>query len=351
MAAHPSPVPAPMTPTEDQQALREALAAPPEAPPGALGRLGWIYQLAVTKPLAHGWIYLLILAYFAVMGTVWLVLLFLGLFTWAAVAVAIAGASNWAGVGWATLAYFVLSAITLGLIAAGYNGGLIRLLAPTIVGRRPDPLAFVSGAFTLGPRLFVVFLLAVLLASIPLWWTIYYLWDTFRTWGLSVLESDWNYALQRQVIGAHATNLAILAGTIMAINVLLGPWQVLVGIRRISVVAALPATLGYLVRNLGVTLPVLVINALVVAGLTWLNNSPEYAWWGALLQLIASPMLWLSWIALLAPLAELPPAAVAPPPHPAATPRATPAPAAPPTAEWRNPVPGLLPGGSPPPTA
>lgn len=306
-------------------------------------RLGWIYKTAILKPLAHGWVYLLLCAGIATLGLIWGILL-VGAAVGNGFAMAAAlMASNFSAVGWLFLGFIVFMLIATALLVAAYNGGMIRLLAPVIHGRRPDPLAFVSGAFTLAPRLFMVFLIATLIASIPLWWVIVYLWEAFSTWGPDVLESGWNSTLRNQVIHDHGRNLRILAGTIMAVNILLGPWQALIGIRRISLFAALPVVLGFIGKNLLIAVPVIAINALIVAGLESLAGG-EYATLALILQLFVSPMLWLSWIALLAPLAEAPAAAAKPRPSPAPV---RPAPTGPPPGEWRNPVPGLLPGAGP----
>ncbi|MEO7995743.1 MAG: hypothetical protein ABI743_15200, partial [bacterium] len=167
-------------------------------------------------------------------------------------------------------------------------------------------------------------------------------WDLLSSYGWSVIASPWNRELQLWILGEVARRVLTMKLVIDAVNILLGPWQVMVGTRKINLLAALPATLSFLVRHAVVSITVLALNFGVVYGLTLLAEQTDYQGWAALLICLLQPVLWASLIALLAP--ETPAPASVLRPQATSRPRGMmAAPARRSAATLQDAVPGLMP--------
>lgn len=333
--------PGPAVENADQHELRTTLRAAAIAPPTDIaGRLLWIGRTALAT-WRYPWIWLLMVGYVLAAGLVWGTLLFFMSFVTllGSQLSALAGDTTTASV--LVLLFLAGAFISAGLLAAGYNGGLIRMLAPLIAGQPPDAMRFVSGAMTLGPRLFLVFCVAVLLASIPIWLLTRFFWDLLRDFGWGVLTSPWNPTLQWWVLAEIAGRMLGIAITITAMNLLLGPWQALVGTQRVHLLAALPLTVGRLVREFPVSVVVLGLIGLLQWGFReWSASAPMAA---SMVQLLVTPTCWMALLCLMAPdyVAESPSPTQRRMKSPVAVNRTQPVP----QADVTNPIPGLLPHG------
>jgi|GEM_PF-5609607 len=290
------PEPAPEAP--DQQLMRSHLHAAAAAPTGVFPRLGWIASKSLETFL-HPWTYLLLLGYVLTAGFIWLLGMLIGGFVTlltAEVIVLSGGSANFAGFIFGLFWFFGL--LSLGLIYTGYIGGSIRMLAPMIAGRSPDAMAFPAGVLTQGPRLLVVFCAALLLASVPVWLLIQFVIEMLQEYGWATISSSWNRSLQWWILGQLATRLAAIAATLAVMNLLLAPWQTVVGIRRVNPIGGLGLTFTTLISQLPVSLIVLTIFGLAQYGL---NAWSETSFWGAMfVTLLLTPPATLAMLCLVA---------------------------------------------------
>lgn len=332
-----SPEPAPATP--DQLLLRSHLQAAVGPPDGFGPRLGWIASKALES-FRHPWTYLLLVGYILIVAFIWILTLFFGGFLTLFVVELIllsGGSANLAGF---CAGLFALGAgVSLGLMYTGYNAGTIRMMAPMLAGRAPDPMAFPAGVLTHGPRLLVVFCVALLLASLPIWLTVQFVIDLLQKYGWDTIASPWNRTLQWWILGQMATRLAGIAFTLAAMNLLLGPWQTVVGIRNVNAFTGLGLTITTLIRQFPVSLVVLGVFAAVQYGLNVWSETASGA--AMLVQLLLMPPATVALLCLMTPdyMPETRPVRTptrGAPGRPMAAPNAGPPPAT-------NPVPGLLP--------
>lgn len=298
-------------------------------------RLGWIAAQALRVFTRHGWVYLILLGYIALAGMLWGMLLFGGALFLGIVA-GLSASNPLLVLGWVN-AYLTFALVSALLLAAGFNGGLLRMLAPLAFNRAPDLNAFFGGVILLGPRLLTVFVVATLLAAIPLLLLCRFLIDLIGTYGWGTISSPWNKTFQWWLLEQVGWRLGVFTATVITMQLLLGPWQVVVGTRKINLFAGLPVALSYIVRHATVSVPVIGLIWLM----QWLLNgwSAEAPYLVLLVQFLLVPVWWTLLICLFAAETPEPPALQRR--MSTLVSRTAPLPPEPPSG---NPVPGLLPG-------